>query len=122
MNSTYINNKNRTTVYEENEFTKSLHMLFLIRNELESSKVGIENLQKTYEMDINVISQLEVVVNKIDSHLKIVDRKLRDIHGGSLPTDLQEKTISTEQKSVLNITGTTNVDAIVGSSSKSKRN
>ncbi len=124
MNSTYINNRSRTTVYEENEFTKSLHMLFLIRNELESSKSGIENLQKTYEMDINVISQLEVIVNKIDSHLNIVDRKLREIHGGPFDrvifgqkrTDSDSK-LTDEPKT----TTTTSCVDTTTTSSKSKR-
>jgi 5-bromo-4-chloroindolyl phosphate hydrolysis protein len=79
MNSTYINNKGRKAAYEETEFTKALSTLFLIRTELENSKQGILNLQKTYEMDIQIISQLEVVMNKIDGHLGIIDRKLKEI-------------------------------------------
>lgn len=79
MNSTYINHKGRKAAYEETEFTKALSTLFLIRTELENSKQGILNLQKTYEMDIQIISQLEVVMNKIDGHLGIIDRKLNEI-------------------------------------------
>jgi len=79
MNSTYINNKGKKAAYEETEFTKALSTLFLIRTELENSKHGILNLQKTYEMDIQIISQLEVVMNKIDGHLGIIDRKLKEI-------------------------------------------
>ena len=79
MNSTYINHKGRKAAYEETEFTKALSTLFLIRTELENSKQGILNLQKTYEMDIQIISQLEVVMNKIDGHLGIIDRKLKEI-------------------------------------------
>jgi hypothetical protein len=80
MNSTYINNKGRRTAYEETEFTKQLSTLFLIKNEMNNSKTGIINLQKTYELDIQIISQLEVVMNKIDGHLGIIERKLKDIH------------------------------------------
>lgn len=79
MNSTYINNKGRKAAYEETEFTKALSTLFLIRTELENSKTGIINLQKTYDMDIQIISQLEVLINKIDGHLSIIDRKLNEI-------------------------------------------
>ena len=79
MNSTYINNKGRKTTYEETEFTKLLSTLSLIKVEMSNSKVGIINLQKTYELDIQIISQLEVVMNKIDGHLGIIDRKIRDI-------------------------------------------
>jgi hypothetical protein len=91
MNSTYINNKNKRTVYEENEFTKSLNILFLIRNELQNSKVGIQNLQKTYELDVNIISQLEVIVNRIDSHLGIIDRKLKDIQADLIADVVESK-------------------------------
>jgi hypothetical protein len=79
MNSTYINNKGRRTNYEETEFTKLLSTLSLIKVEMSNSKVGIINLQKTYELDIQIISQLEVVMNKIDGHLGIIERKLREI-------------------------------------------
>ncbi len=79
MNSTYINNKAKRTVYEENEFTKSLNTLFLVKNEMENCKTGIVNLKKTYEMDIQIISQLEVIINKIDIHLAIISKKLKDI-------------------------------------------
>lgn len=79
MNSTYINNRGKKTTYEETEFTKALSTLFLIRTEMENSKQGILNLQKTYDMDIQIISQLEVVINKIDGHLGIIDRKLNEI-------------------------------------------
>ena len=79
MNSTYINNKTKRTVYEENEFTKSLNTLFLVKNEMENCKTGILNLKKTYEMDIQIISQLEVIINKIDIHLAIIGKKLKDI-------------------------------------------
>ncbi len=88
MNSTYINNKGRKTAYEETEFTKLLSTLSLIKVEMGNSKAGIVNLQKTYELDIQIISQLEVVMNKIDGHLGIIDRKLREIQTGefSLPS------------------------------------
>lgn len=79
MNSTYINNKTKKTVYEENEYTKSLNTLFLIKNEMDNCKTGIINLKKTYELDIHVISQLEVIINKIDIHLSIIDKKLKDL-------------------------------------------
>jgi hypothetical protein len=91
MNSTYINNRSRRTTYEETEFTKSLSTLFLIKNEMNNSKTGIINLQKTYELDIQIISQLEVVMNKIDGHLGIIERKLKDIHASEMGTpDLKE--------------------------------
>jgi hypothetical protein len=101
MNSTYINNKNRRTTYEETEYTKSLSTLFLIKNELYNSKTGIINLQKTYELDIQIISQLEVVMNKIDGHLGIIERKLKEIHASEVnTTDLKDSRESKDTKEV----------------------
>ena len=102
MNSTYINKKMKRTVYEENEFTKSLNTLFLVKNEMENCKSGILNLKKTYEMDIQIISQLEVIISKIDVHLAIISKKLKDIEldvlGDSSNTNNHtEKTIKTKQ-------------------------
>jgi hypothetical protein len=99
MNSTYINNKNRRTTYEETEYTKSLSTLFLIKNEMNNSKSGIINLQKTYELDIQIISQLEVVMNKIDGHLGIIERKLKEIHASEInTTDLKDSRESRESR------------------------
>jgi hypothetical protein len=99
MNSTYINNRNRRTTYEETEYTKSLSTLFLIKNEMYNSKTGIVNLQKTYELDIQIISQLEVVMNKIDGHLGIIERKLKEIHASELiPNDLKDSRESKDTK------------------------
>lgn len=106
MNSTYINNKAKRTVYEENEFTKSLNTLFLVKNEMVNCKTGILNLKKTYEMDIQIISQLEVIINKIDIHLSIIGKKLKDIEldvlgDSSTPNSHTEKSIdksSTEKQ------------------------
>lgn len=101
MNSTYINNKSRRTTYEETEYTKSLSTLFLIKNEMNNSKTGIVNLQKTYELDIQIISQLEVVMNKIDGHLGIIERKLKEIHASEMSTnDLRDSRESKDTKEV----------------------
>jgi hypothetical protein len=101
MNSTYINNKGKKAAYEETEFTKALSTLFLIRTELENSKIGILNLQKTYEMDIQIISQLEVVMNKIDGHLGIIDRKLKEIQvDHTEPTPAAEVRVAQKTKNI----------------------
>jgi hypothetical protein len=107
MNSTYINNKNRRTAYEETEFTKLLSTLSLIKVEMGNSKTGIVNLQKTYELDIQIISQLEVIMNKIDGHLGIIERKLREIQSiesislppSPIPTEPKESTRETTRES-----------------------
>lgn len=100
MNSTYINNKNKKTIYEENEFTKSLNTLFLIKNEMENCKNGINNLKKTYKEDIQATSQLEVIINKVDSHLTIIERKLKDIQSDFLQEVSEKKLRTTSSSSV----------------------
>ena len=80
MNSTYVNNVDtKKNTYEETEFTKALNVLQLIQEEMTRCKTGLKNLQMTYEHDIQIVSQLEVQMNKIDGHLGIIERKLQDI-------------------------------------------
>jgi hypothetical protein len=101
MNSTYINNRSRKTVYEETEFTKAYSMLMLIKNEMVNSKTGILNLNKTYQLDIQIISQLEVVINKIDGHIGIIERKLKEIQrDGALPEIFMNKSDLKDPKEI----------------------
>jgi hypothetical protein len=86
MNSTYVSNmlsselKTKVkTSYEETEFIKTINALHLIQEEMTSCKGGLKNLQQTYETDVQIVSQLEVQMNKIDGHLGIIKRKLLDI-------------------------------------------
>jgi len=82
MNSTHVNiniGATKKNTYEETEFIKALNVLQLIHEEMAHSKVGLKNLQLTYENDIQIVSQLEVQINKIDGHLGIIERKLQDL-------------------------------------------
>jgi hypothetical protein len=107
MNSTYINNRTRKTVYEETEFTKAYSMLMLIKNEMVNSKTGILNLNKTYQLDIQIISQLEVVINKIDGHIGIIERKLKEIQrDGVLPEIFMNKSDLKDPKEIKDIKDT----------------
>ncbi len=104
MNSTYINNRSRKTVYEETEFTKAYSMLMLIKNEMVNSKTGILNLNKTYQLDIQIISQLEVVINKIDGHIGIIERKLKEIQrDGVLPEIFMNKSDLKDPKEIKDV-------------------
>ena len=104
MNSTYINNRSRKTVYEETEFTKAYSMLMLIKNEMVNSKTGILNLNKTYQLDIQIISQLEVIINKIDGHIGIIERKLKEIQrDGVLPDIFMNKSDLKDPKEIKDV-------------------
>jgi hypothetical protein len=113
MNSTYINNRSRKTVYEETEFTKAYSMLMLIKNEMVNSKTGILNLNKTYQLDIQIISQLEVVINKIDGHIGIIERKLKEIQrDGILPEIFMNKSDLKDPKDIKDVKDTKDVKDI----------
>lgn len=66
VNSKYMNKNN----CESSEYVKCCEDLSLLLNELESAKIGIENLKFTYKIDANVESQLDIVIVKINSVLK----------------------------------------------------
>lgn len=63
------------------EYYKNCEDLCLILNELEQSKSGIENLKFTYSTDLNIGSQLDIILLKINSTLKDMRYKLNYFKG-----------------------------------------
>jgi hypothetical protein len=59
-----------------NEYYKNCVNLNLILHELKGAKNGIDNLRFTYKSDINIISQLDILIIKIDSSIKDMNHKL----------------------------------------------
>lgn len=77
----YLNNLIQNKYMNKNqcnsdEYYKNCEDLALILNELEQSKIGIENLKFTYSTDINIGSQLDIILLKINSTLKDMRYKL----------------------------------------------
>ena len=48
---------------------KRKEVCLAILHELSNSLVGIENLKTTYKLDMTMVSQLEVVISKVHSHI-----------------------------------------------------
>jgi hypothetical protein len=72
LNSKYMNKHYAQT----EEFNKNCENLNLIMTEMELAKMGIENLKFTYQVDPNIVSQLDILILKINTMLKDVGHKL----------------------------------------------
>jgi len=72
LNSKYMNK----TFNETDEYIKNCENISLILSELELSKQGIENLKFTYQNDPNIISQIDILILKINTTIKDVNNKL----------------------------------------------
>lgn len=60
------------------EYKKNCDLLELVNNSLQSSVVGLENLKVTYQDDPNIVSQIDIVILKIQTCNKEVLSKLHD--------------------------------------------
>jgi hypothetical protein len=58
------------------EYTSVCEVLSIIRKEMMSAKVGIENLRFTYKDDINTGTKLEMILLKIKTIMRELDKKL----------------------------------------------
>lgn len=66
-----INNKNTNVQYAQTEpFLQNCEMLLLIYRSLLTARAGITNLKFTYIHDHNTVSQLDIMLLKIDNILK----------------------------------------------------
>jgi hypothetical protein len=72
LNSKYMNK----TFNESDEYIKNCENITLILSELELSKRGIENLKFTYQNDPNIVSQIDILILKINTTIKDVNSKL----------------------------------------------
>ena len=63
-----------------NEFYKGCENLNLILKELRLAKIGIDNLQFTYKSYVNITSQLDILIIKIQSAITDMTHKLKYFH------------------------------------------
>jgi hypothetical protein len=63
--------------YSSEEFNKNCELIDLLLVELGLAKVGVENLKFTYQNDQNIISQIDIIILKINTVLKDVSQKLK---------------------------------------------
>jgi hypothetical protein len=72
-----INNKYMNKSYQNtSEFIKNLEMINLLLKEVNDAKLGVENLRFTYRNDQNIISQLDIVILKINSIIRDITYQL----------------------------------------------
>lgn len=72
LNSKYMSK----TYCQTDEFRKNCEELELLISALELAKHGIDNLKFTYQNDQNTVSQLDVIVLKINTHIKDITQKI----------------------------------------------
>ena len=72
LNSKYMNK----LYHQTDEYIKNCENIELILTELKSAHQGIENLKFTYKNDPNILSQLDILILKINTTIKDVTNKL----------------------------------------------
>jgi hypothetical protein len=71
-----LNSKFMNKTYITDEYLKNCENISLLLNEMELARYGIDNLKFTYQNDPNIISQLDIIILKINTTLKDVTNKL----------------------------------------------
>ena len=62
--------------FQTGEYYKNCEFIELIVTELELAKTGIENLKFTYQNDQNIVSQIDIIILKINTLTKDFSQKL----------------------------------------------
>lgn len=93
LNSKYMNK----TYCQTEEYIKNCELLELLLTEIGLAKTGVENLKFTYQNDQNIISQIDIVILKINTVLKDVGQKLKH-YQTLLPAYLKQYTDLTSVK------------------------
>jgi phosphoglycerate-specific signal transduction histidine kinase len=75
INSKYTNK----IYYQSNEYAKNCECIDLLLKEIDSAKCGIENLKFTYQNDPNIVSQIDIVLLKINTIIKDFSQKLTHV-------------------------------------------
>jgi hypothetical protein len=108
-NSKYMVN---VVVRQGDPFYKTCEELELVLTELEAAKRGIENLKFTYANDINIVSQLDVIILKVTGALKDYTSKL-DNFKKYLPSDetqAQTQTHTHKQEPEIELVNLSDID------------
>jgi len=62
--------------YQSGEYIKNCECIGLLLKEVELAKTGVENLKFTYQNDPNIVSQIDIVILKINTTIKDFSQKL----------------------------------------------
>ena len=71
-NSKFMN----ISYYQTGEYIKNCECIGLLLKEMEFAKTGVENLKFTYQNDPNIVSQIDIVILKINTTIKDYSQKL----------------------------------------------
>jgi len=72
-----INNKHMHKSFAHtSEHIKNLEIINLLLKEVQDAKIGVENLRFTYRSDQNIISQIDIVILKMNSIIKDISFQL----------------------------------------------
>lgn len=72
-----LNSKYMSKYYcNSEEYIKNCESLQLLMIEMEEARLGIENLKFTYQNDPNIVSQLDIIVLKINTNIRDTTQKL----------------------------------------------
>lgn len=72
-----LNNKYMNKSYSNSsEYIKIVEAINLLLRELNDAKIGVENLKFTYKTDENIVSQIDIIVLKINTILKNISHDL----------------------------------------------
>jgi hypothetical protein len=77
--------------FQTGEYYKNCESIELIVIELESAKTGIENLKFTYQNDQNIVSQIDIIILKINTLTKDFSQKLH-YYKGLIPHQIYNST------------------------------
>ena len=61
---------------QSDEYIKACENINLIIHEMELARCGVENLKFTYQNDPNIVSQIDIVILKINTTVKDISQKL----------------------------------------------
>ena len=100
INSKYMhyqryNNREEQMKYNP-EFIKSIDNVKLILKELKSAEVGVQNLKFTYRNDQNTVSQLDIILLKINTTLNDTTEMLK-----SMNVEIYSEQLEVENKEVV---------------------
>ena len=90
--------------FQTGEYYKNCEFIELIVTELELAKTGIENLKFTYQNDQNIVSQIDIIILKINIITKDFSQKLQYYKSlipnqiyNSLPQEIPQQQLNNSQ-------------------------
>ena len=111
INNRYMNNQNSN----KEEFIQNTELLHLIYKSLKNALEGIKNLKFTYIDDHNTVSQLDIIILKIQNILKETIFKI-NIYNRMLPSSqkllFENEDLNFNTDSIMNMSNIDNIENV----------